>query len=230
LASTAKSSLATMRGHHGQLEFDWRQTDRRPNSYGNIVQTSFGRIYVVYNMNLNNVTHFPDGKSFTRDDELGFFVSRYSDDGGETWSTDRTVLPQRITRVDRGNSFNGSTLMFWSVDQIKTTCEGASIQAYSKIGTYVQGAPEETFFMSSPNILTERNASAVTWDVFPDGDDGVAARTRPAVGGTRCVHAVGGGTRCVASMQWEEGHGAYASCSGRRDRWWARSLLRRVVC
>jgi hypothetical protein len=42
------------------------------NSYGNILQTNYGRIYVVYNMNLLNVTHFPDGQSFSRDDELGF--------------------------------------------------------------------------------------------------------------------------------------------------------------
>ena len=165
------------------------ETEAEPtNSYGNIVQSTFGRIYVVYNMNLNNVTHFPDGKSFTRDDELGFFVARYSDDGGETWSAQRLTLPQRVTRIDRENSFNGSTLIFWSVDQIKVTAGGAAIQGYTKIGTYMQSAPEQTFFMSSPNLLTERNASAVTWDVFPDGDDGVAAPN--------------------ASLQWEEGHGA----------------------
>ena len=160
------------------------------NSYGNIIQSNFGRIFVIYNMNLRNITHFPNGQSFQRDDELGYFVARYSDDGGATWSSERLTLPQRVTRVDRDNSFNGSTLMFWSVDQIKVTRGGAAIQAYTKIGTYVQSQPEETFFMSSPNILTERNASAVTWDVFPDGDDGVAAPT--------------------SGMQWEEGHGEFS--------------------
>ena len=92
------------------------------NSYGNILQTTFARIYVIYDMNLNNVTHFPDGKPFTRDDELGFFVARYSDDGGVTWSAERLTLPQRVTRIDRDNSFNGSTLMFWSVDQVTGVC------------------------------------------------------------------------------------------------------------
>jgi hypothetical protein len=156
------------------------------NSYGNILQTHFGRLYVVYNMNLNNVTHFPDGTPFSRDDELGFFVARYSDDGGETWSAERLTLPQRVTSVDRTNSFNGSTLMFWSVDQVKLTRDGATIQAYTKIGKYVQSAPEQSFFITSPNVMTEANASAVTWEIFPDGDTGVAA---PAPG-----------------LQWEEAH------------------------
>jgi hypothetical protein len=156
------------------------------NSYGNILQTSYGRIYVVYNMNLLNVTHFPDGQSFSRDDELGFFVARYSDDGGNSWSAERLTLPQRITSVDRNNSFNGSTLMFWSVDQVKLTRAGATIQGYTKIGKYVQSAPEQSFFITSPNIMTETNASAVTWNIFPEGDDGVAGPT--------------------AGMQWEEAH------------------------
>lgn len=156
------------------------------NSYGNILQTSYGRIYVVYNMNLLNVTHFPDGQSFSRDDELGFFVARYSEDGGTTWSTERLTLPQRITSIDRTNSFNGSTLMFWSVDQVKLTRTGATIQGYTKIGKYVQSAPEESFFITSPNIMTETNASAVTWEIFPDGDHGVASPQ--------------------AGLQWEEAH------------------------
>lgn len=55
-------------------------------------------------------------------------------------------------------------------------------------GTYMQIAPEETWFWSSPNILTEQNASAVTWDMWPDGDVGVAPP--PA----------------DHNKQWEEGH------------------------
>lgn len=63
---------------------------------------------------------------------------------------------------------------------------GASIQGYTKIGKYVQSAPEESFFITSPNIMTETNASAVTWEIFPDGDHGVASPT--------------------AGLQWEETH------------------------
>jgi hypothetical protein len=159
------------------------------NSYGNMLLTPFGRLAVVYSMNINNISTFPNGQSFTRDDELGFMVWRFSDDGGDTWSGDRYLVPLRNTFIDRHNSFNGTTQIFWSVDRITTTRQGASLRAYTKIGTYMQSAPEESFFVSSPNILTERNASAVTWSLYPEGDIGV----QPP-----------GGT--PSRMQWEEAH------------------------
>ena len=159
------------------------------NSYGNIGLTDFGRLYVIYNMNLRNVTHLPSGKPITRDDELGFMVWRYSDDGGSTWSQDRHTIPLRSTAVDRNNSFNGATQIFWSVDQIKRTRAGGALHAYTKIGTYMQSAPEESFLLLSANVNEERNASLVTWALLPDGDVGL----RPPC-------------RSLGCMQWEEAH------------------------
>jgi hypothetical protein len=158
------------------------------NSYGNILLTDFGRLAVVYNMNLDNITHFPNGTKFGRDDELGFMVWRYSDDGGVSWSSQQYRVPLRTTAVDRENTFGGSTQIFWSVDQIKTTRTGATLMAYTKIGTYMQNPPEQTFFVSSPNILSERNASAVVWNLFPEGDEGISPPGPPA------------------GMNWEEAH------------------------
>lgn len=158
------------------------------NSYGNILVTDFGRLIVLYNMNLHNITHFPNGSPFTRDDELGFMVWRYSDDGGATWSQDRYTVPLRNTSVDRSNTFNGATQIFWSVDQIKRTRTGGSLHAYTKIGTYMQSAPEESFFILSNNVNTETNASLVAWDLYPQGDVGVRPPGPPG------------------GMQWEEAH------------------------
>ena len=158
------------------------------NSYGNIIQTSFGRVIVVYNMNLNNITHFPNGTSFIRDDELGFMVYRFSDDKGETWSTDRYIIPLRNTAIDRNNTFQGMTQIFWSVDQIKTTRNGSSLMAYTKIGTYMQNPPEESFFVTSPNVLTEKDPLAIIWNLFPDGDHGIMPIGPPS------------------GMNWEEAH------------------------
>ena len=54
-----------------------------PNAYGNIIFTSkLNRLYVVYNMNLDNVTS-PTGKG-GRADELGYFVMRFSEDDGRS--------------------------------------------------------------------------------------------------------------------------------------------------
>ena len=158
------------------------------NSYGNILQTEYGRIIVVYNMNLNNVSSFPNGTRFTRDDELGFMVYRFSDDQGTTWSADRFIIPLRNTSIDRSNSFNGSTQIFWSVDQIKKTRNGASLMAYTKIGSYMQNPPEESWFVSSPNVLTEKDPANITWNLLPDGDQGIRPPGTPS------------------NMNWEEAH------------------------
>ena len=56
------------------------------NAYSTLILTDSGRILAVYNMNLDNVTHFPSGAKVTRDDMIGHYVMRFSDDGGETWS------------------------------------------------------------------------------------------------------------------------------------------------
>jgi hypothetical protein len=50
--------------------------------YGTIVQAQSGRLYVIYNRNSNNVTTLPGSTKLIRNDELGFFAMRWSDDGG----------------------------------------------------------------------------------------------------------------------------------------------------
>jgi hypothetical protein len=104
------------------------------NAYSTITLTPSGRIYVTYNMNLDNVTTL-NNKPITRLDELGHFVMRYSDDGAATvraslpfrrhtnglppqWSAERYEVPYRTTAVDRANSFEGKTRIMWSVDQV----------------------------------------------------------------------------------------------------------------
>jgi hypothetical protein len=49
----------------------------------------------MYNMNLDNVTHLPNGDPCGRTDELGHFVMRYSDDAGRHWSEQRYEVPYR---------------------------------------------------------------------------------------------------------------------------------------
>jgi hypothetical protein len=51
--------------------------------------------YAMYNMNLDNVTHLPNGDPCGRTDELGHFVMRYSDDAGRHWSEQRYEVPYR---------------------------------------------------------------------------------------------------------------------------------------
>ena len=53
----------------------------------------------MYNMNLDNITHLPNGDACGRTDELGHFVMRYSDDAGRRWSDQRYEVPYRCVCV-----------------------------------------------------------------------------------------------------------------------------------
>lgn len=155
------------------------------NAYGNIIEAQTGRLYVVYNRNSDNVTTLPNSTAPIRNDELGHFVMRWSDDGGSSWSSGFQEVPYRSTWVDGNNSFGGKVKMMWSVDQIKTVGT-RTWHAFTKIGKLTQAPPEESFFLSSPNLLTAASPADVTWELYPNGEVGIAAPW--------------------SGMQWEEAH------------------------
>jgi hypothetical protein len=49
----------------------------RDNSYGTLAMSASGRLYSIYNMNLDNITTLPNGEKCGRTDELGHFAMRY---------------------------------------------------------------------------------------------------------------------------------------------------------
>ena len=82
----------------------------------------------------------------------------------------RYEVPYRLTPLDMHNSWAGSVKTMWCVDQVKVIDHTTTaIYGFTKIGTYVQNAPQELWFMASDNLLTERNASKIRWKLFPDG-------------------------------------------------------------
>ena len=138
-----------------------------PNAYATVVaEETSGRVHAIYNVNSENKT------APGRNDLMGGFFRRYSDDDGATWSDQRYAVPTRATAVDRENTFKGDTQMLWTVDQIKTGPFGVGF-AFTKIGGYVENPPEEVFIMFSPNLLTEPDQDEVTWEMVPSGDHGI---------------------------------------------------------
>jgi hypothetical protein len=101
-------------------------------AYSTILAGPDERVYVIYSMNVDNVTHFPSGAPIGRTDCQGQFVIRWSEDGGETFSSELVIVPYRLTSLDRGNDFNGSTKMMWTVDQMKVR-NGVAYFAFTKI-------------------------------------------------------------------------------------------------
>ncbi|XP_062503358.1 uncharacterized protein LOC134180262 isoform X2 [Corticium candelabrum] len=143
------------------------------NAYSSIAITRFGRIYVMYNFNADNVSALPDGKKLGRSDTLGHFVMKYSDDGGDSWSSHRYEIPYRLTSIDNNNSWKGKVKMMWSVDQSKLANDSTLYYSFTKIGVYPQDAPEEVWFLSSANIMTEQDPSKIEWTLLPNGDHGI---------------------------------------------------------
>ena len=131
--------------------------------------TPYGRIYAFYDFNGDNFKSPKD----QRVDELGWYVYRYSDDEGRTWSAERHRLPMRLTACDRTNTFKGAVQLFWGVG--KPIAQGsAMILPFSKMAQYVQSRNEGWYFRSE-NILSERDPARLKWELLPDGDHGVRA-------------------------------------------------------
>ena len=108
---------------------------------------------------------------------LGTFNLRYSDDGGESWSATRYPVPYRNTSIDTKNEWHGSVRVMWTVDQLKVR-DGTAYFAFTKIGKYILGPPEEMWVMASDNLLSEPDPARVRWRLLPDGDHGI----RPIAG------------------------------------------------
>jgi len=131
--------------------------------------TSFGRVYVFYDYNGDNVNTM-NGKPIKTDSELGWYCYKYSDNNGQTWS-DRYRLPMPKAPVDFKNDFKGDVQMFWGIDKPKNF--GNSMMfAFTRLGKYVQSDGEGWFYKSN-NINNEKDAGKLNWQLLPKGDIGL---------------------------------------------------------
>ena len=122
------------------------------------------RLYAVYNLNFNNIT-----VGLNRNDLLGYFYMKSSDDGGVTWSNTRYKVPYPKTWIDINNKpFNGTSNMMWSVDHVKKRRDGTILFAFTKIGDFIQNPPEEVFVMASTNLLNAADPKDVSWIMLPE--------------------------------------------------------------
>lgn len=156
-------------------------------SYAVLLQVPYGRVYVFYNHNTDNVREVIADKPPYRDgfnrrvDSLGHFVFKYSDDYGKSWSARRYDIPQRQFEIDQRNPYGGRLKFFWNVGR-PFTHRGAGYVPLHKVGGFGEGffTSSEGVLLRSPNLLTERDAARITWETLPEGDKGL--RTPPGGG------------------------------------------------
>lgn len=143
--------------------------------------TPSGRVYAFYDYNGDRIDQL-DGRKI-RADMLGWYVYKYSDDGGQTWSPERRRLPMRVTACDRANNWQGKVQIFWGI--CKPQIAGQEVLfAFSKLGRFILDDGEGWLYRS-PNILQERDPSRIAWDLWPQGDHGIRG---PAFGSVQEEH------------------------------------------
>jgi hypothetical protein len=157
-------------------------------SYAVLLKVPYGRVYVFYNHNTDNIRRviadkpwYPDGYC-RRVDSLGHFVFKYSDDHGRTWSAKRYDIPMRDFEIDRRNPYGGKLKFFWNVGR-PFLHAGAGYVPLHKVGGFGEGffTSNEGVLLRSDNIVTERDPEKIRWETLPEGDIGIRA---PAGGGS----------------------------------------------
>lgn len=148
----------------------------------------YGRVYAFYSYNGDRLP--------PRADMLGWYVYKYSDDHGRTWSTERHRLPVRVTAADRGNDWQGEVQIFWGIH--RPIVSGDSVYfSFTKLGKYMLDLGEGWLFRSD-NLLTERDPAKIHWELLPEGEHGIRS---PELGSIQEEHNLsaleGGGLFCM---------------------------------
>ena len=159
------STISTDQGATWSKLVELEPTSGPPSVYSLPVVAKTGRVYVFYTYN---------GDGFQcpgRSDCVGWFVYKYSDDNGHTWSRERYRLPMRMTAVDRTNTFGGKVQIFWGIGK-PIIFDDSMMFAFSKCGKYLIDRSEGWFYRSD-NLLSEPDITKIKWQLLPDGDRGL---------------------------------------------------------
>lgn len=165
------SSRSTDQGRTWSPLVDIEPPDGPEASWAIPLITPYGRIYVFYTYNGDNITTLPGGANRIRSDTHGWYCFKYSDDNGQSWSADRYRIPVRITACDLANQWNGTLMLFWGIDKPKVW-NGKVRFAFTKLGRFFL-ENGEGWLLESENLLTERDPNQLRFVTLPDGEHGI---------------------------------------------------------
>lgn len=178
------SMRSTDRGRSWESQVAIEPADGPEASYVILLKVPGGRVYAFYNHNTDRVPEVKRedrGAPLKRVDSLGYYVFKYSDDHGRSWSARRHVVPVREFETDRKNIYGGKIRFFWNVGRPLILGDAAYLVLH-KVGAMGAGffAQSEGAFLKSKNILVERDPEKITFETLPEGDIGL--RTPPGGG------------------------------------------------
>jgi len=150
-------------------------------SYSVMLKSPNGRIFIFYNHNTDNVRQLkaditsetPHGM-VNRVDTQGYYVFKFSNDNGMTWSKDRFPIPVRAFEIDKENPYQGKIRFFWNVGKPFIHDDNAYVPLI-KVGRFGKGyiARSEGVLLKSDNLLSESNPEKINWETLPKGDIGL---------------------------------------------------------
>ena len=152
--------------------------------------TKYGRVYVFYDYNGDKI-HELHGKKNIREDMLGWYCYKYSDDEGKTWSQ-RYRLDVRKTAVDFNNNWNGEVQMMWGIGK-PVNVDGGMMFAFTKIGQYMLDNSEGWFFRCD-NINTEKDPEKLNWSMLPASQYGLKNKTLGPINAEQNIFQMQNGT------------------------------------
>lgn len=188
------STISTDQGKTWSRPVDIEPADGPEASWVVPLVTPGGRVYAFYDFNGDRIETLRGKRA--RADMLGWYVYRYSDDNGRSWSSDRYRLPMRVTACDRANDWKGEVQIFWGICKPQIINHDVYL-AFTKLGKYILDNGEGWLYRSD-NILTERDPANLRWDLWPEGDHGIRS---PEFGSIQeehnLVHVTGDTLYCV---------------------------------
>ena len=145
--------------------------------------TDFGRVYVFYDYNGDKI-HTLGNRKNIREDIVGWYCYKYSDDQGRTWS-ERYRLDVPKTTADLTNDWGGKVQIMWGIGKPIRYGRGMMF-AFTKIQKYMLFNSEGWFFRCE-NIDRERDVTKLKFTMLPEGDEGVK---NPAYGPINSEHNI----------------------------------------
>tara|TARA_B100000212_G_C27384825_1_gene538798 strand:+ start:4314 stop:6185 length:1872 start_codon:yes stop_codon:yes gene_type:complete len=150
-------------------------------SYAVPLKAPNGRLFVFYNYNADNIRSLKrdpsdtsSSKNITRVDSFGYYVFKYSDDNGKSWSDKRFIIPVRETEIDRQNVYGGKIRFHWNVGKA-FILKGVAYVPLIKVGNFGEGffTSNEGVLLKSKDLLTADDPALAKWETLPDGDIGL---------------------------------------------------------
>lgn len=207
------ATISTDKGRTWSKLIDIEPSDGPEASWGSPFVTPGGRVYVFYDYNGDRIKE-RDGRPVSAT-LGGWYVFKYSDDHGRTWSAERHRLPLPVhPRLDINNGMKGTFQCFWGIDEPEVFPGGKVLFAFTRMGKFSHELGEGWLY-SSDNLLTEKDPAKLQWTLLPASGQGIRGE---AFGSVQEEHNVvplsNGGVYCIFRTQKGYACDAYSRDGG----------------